>query len=291
MLYYFDETGDKGFVEKSFSISDYGIVAGILIPECAKELLEKTIGDALVQNNIGVPYKKLHCSEVFKNDDNPNLRKDIYSILSEFRDYQIVYEGQYSVGVKKFDESMVKNMGHYKKSVPDNIRINVPKEKTRLYISLLRGIIFMLEESVNAIGEEEVYMISDRIDQGVAEEACELLDKLRSDTEEIVSSSFDIQTRTKTERTFKIISKGDLFVVRKVKSIEYSQEVTPILFAADFICFELLRHFRKKMKKIQKPIKFHSAQFLEGFELKDKVAFLGDNFFSDMVFDPTFQDL
>jgi hypothetical protein len=288
LLYYFDESGDKGFVDKASLISEYGIVAGILISEHAQEMLSGMIEEAVSQK-IDAPFKKLHCSEIFKNDENPNLRDTLYSVLTEFREYQIIYEGQYSIGVKKFEESISKMKDHYKKNLPDNIKIQASKERTRLYISLLRGIIFKLEEFAIFKGEKDVCMISDRIDQGVAKEVYELLDELRSDTDEIVARSFNIQTRIKTERTFKIISKGDLSVVRKVKSIEYSEEVTPILFAADFICFELLRHFRKKIKT-QQAIKFHSEESLKGFKLKNRVAFLGDNSFSDLVFDPSFQD-
>lgn len=285
MLYYFDESGDQGFVDKASSMSEYGILAGISISECAQEFLERMIGEALAQNNIGVSYKKLHCSEIFKNGKNSNLREALYSVLSEFHEYQIIYEGQYSVGVKNFEESKSKIEDQYKENVPDNIKIHVFKERIRLYISLLTGIIFKLEEFAILKGEKNVCMISDRMDQGIEKEAHNLLKELRSEIQEVTANSFDIQTGRSAKRSFNIISNGDLTIVRKVADIIYLTDVTLLSFVADFICFELLRHFRKKMK-IQQPIKFHTLESLEGFQLKDKVAFLGDNYFSDMVFDP-----
>jgi hypothetical protein len=180
---------------------------------------------------------------------------------------------------------MSKIEDQYKENVPDNIKIHVFKERIRLYISLLTGIIFKLEEFAILKGEKNVCMISDRMDQGIEKEAHNLLKELRSEIQEVTANSFDIQTGRSAKRSFNIISNGDLTVVRKVADIIYLTDVTLLSFVADFICFELLRHFRKKMK-IQQPIKFHTLESLEGFQLKDKVAFLGDNYFSDMVFDP-----
>lgn len=285
MLYYFDETADQGFVDKTTSLSEYGILAGIAFPERAQEALEKVVERALIQH-LDCGYQKLHCTEIFKNDENQDLRQALYSTLKEFQEYLIVYEGQYSVGVKNFEESTENIIEQHKPDLPDHIKIQRSKERTRLYISLLTGIIVKLEECAISENEEQVHMISDCIDQKVQNEAKELLADLQSDTKNVIARSFNTETKTRSTRTYKIEMQGELATVSRVRDIAFLEEVTPISFAADFVCFELLRHFRRKMK-IQQPIKFHSEESLEGFPLKHKVAFLGDNYFSDLVFNPT----
>lgn len=285
MLYYYDETADQGFVDKTSTLSEYGILAGISFPERVRDELGKKIENTLIQH-LDSDYRKLHCTEIFKNDENEDLRQALYSALQEFKEYLIIYEGQYSVGVKKLDESTAEIIENNRPVVPDHIKIQRSKERTRLYISLLTGIIVKLEECAISEDEEEVHMISDRIDQKVQNEAKELLAELQSNTKEVTARSFNTVTKTRSTHTYKIEMKGELPTVRRVKDISFLTEVIPLSFAADFICFELLRHFRRKMK-IQQPINFHSEESLEGFPLKNKVAFLGDNYFSDLVFDPT----
>ena len=60
MLYYFDETADQGFVDKTTSLSEYGILAGISFPEHAKNSLEALI-EEIAETYINFDYKKLHC--------------------------------------------------------------------------------------------------------------------------------------------------------------------------------------------------------------------------------------
>lgn len=285
MLYYFDETADQGFVDRTSSLSEYGIVAGIAFPERVKETLEELIESDLNQH-LDSDYKKLHCTEIFKDGENEGLRQALYSTLQGFQEYLIFYEGQYSLGVKDFEESTSNILEQHKPSVPDHIKIQRPKERTRLYISLLKGIIVKLEESAVLEGEEEVFMISDHVDQKVQKEAKDLLTDLQSDTKEVVTHSFNTETKVRTTKKYTVEIQSELSTVSRVKDISFLPEVTSVSFVSDFICFELLRHFRRKMK-VQQPIKFHSDESLEGFPLKHKVAFAGENYFSDLVFDPT----
>ncbi|PCI43099.1 MAG: hypothetical protein COB41_07910 [Proteobacteria bacterium] len=228
----------------------------------------------------------LHCTEIFKNDNNQDLRQALYSALHTFQEYLIIYEGQYSIGVRKSEETLTKIIDQHKPNIPEHIKIQRNKKRTRLYISLLTGIIVKLEECAILENEEEVHMISDRIDMKVQTETNQLLSGLQSNSKKVTSSSFNMKTKTLMKRSCEIKTEGELTTVSRVKDIEYLTEVTPISFVADFICFELLRHFRRKMK-VQQPIKFHSEEALDGFPLKNKVAFIGDNYFSDLVFDPT----
>lgn len=284
MLYYFDETADQGFVDKATSISEYGVLAGLAFPDRKKEEIENKI-ESVLMAHIQQDYKKLHCAELFKGDSNQELREALYHVLLETEEYLIIFEGQYSVGVRQNEEALHEAIEANKPEIPDHIKINHPKHRTRLYINLLTGIIVKVEECAITENESQVHMVSDRIDEKIQKESLNLLADLQSKTKEVVARSFNLETKVRKEQRYQICCESKVSKVTRVKDIAYLEEVTPISFAADFICFELLRHFRRKMK-ITNPIEFHSDESLQGFRLKDKVAFSGDGYFSDLVYRP-----
>jgi len=284
MLYYFDETADQGYVDKTSTLDEYGVLVGLAIPEWKKESFEKKFDEVLffLQQH---DFKKLHCTEIFKKDSNEDIRKEMYKTFMEMDEYIIIHEGAYSVGVKQNDEFLRDNLEKFIPNRPDHIKIRKSKDRTRLYITLLTGIIVKLEECANIEDESEVHMISDRVDPQIQKKSNELLSKLQIPNSSVTAKSFNIKTCQKTEIKYKIEIQGEITKIKKVKSISFEDRVTPLSFAADFLCFEMLRHFRRKMK-INKPIKFHSEEIMDGFQLKHKVAFLGENYFSDTVFWP-----
>jgi len=284
MLYYFDETADQGYVDKTSTLDEYGILAGIAIPELRKDSFEEKFDEVLFflkQQN----YEKLHCTEIFKDNNNEEAQQEMYNIFLELKECVIIHEGAYSVGVKQNDEFLSECVEKFIPEKPDHIKVIKSKSRTRLYTTLLTGIIAKLEEFANIEGESEVHMISDRVDPQIQKKSNELLSSLQSPISPVTAKSFNTKTRQKTEVTYNIEIRGKLAKFEKVKSISFEERVTPLSFAADFVCFEMLRHFRRKMK-IHKPIKFHSEEIMDGFRLKHKVAFLGENYFSDSVYSP-----
>jgi hypothetical protein len=284
MYYYFDETADQGYVDKTSTLDEYGILAGLAFPERKKEEYENRFDEVLfLLKQDG--YKKLHCTEIFKDDENEKVREELYQIFLELNEYLIIYEGAYSVGVKQHDEFLSEAVKKTALKRPDHIKVNKTHSRTRLYTTLLTGVIVKLEECATQESETEVHMVSDRVDPKIQKEAENLLYSLQSNKSSVTARSFNTETIVKTEISYDIEIKSELASVSRIKSLSYEDRVTPLSFAADFLCFEMLRHFRRKMK-IQKPIKFHSEDILEGFCLKNKVAFIGDNYFSDLVFEP-----
>lgn len=288
MLYYFDETADQGFVDKATSISEYGVLAGLAFPDQKRAEIENKI-ESVLTSHIQHDYKKLHCTELFKDDSNQELREALYQTLLKTEEYLIIYEGQYSVGVRQNEEVLHEAIEANKPEIPEHIKIIHSKNRTRLYISLLTGIIVKLEECAITVDESQIHMVSDRIDEKIQKESLNLLADMQSKTKEVVARSFNLETKVRKEQSYQICSESEFAQVKRVKYITYLEVVTPISFAADFICFELLRHFRRKMK-IKNPIEFHSDEVLEGFRLKDKVAFTGDSDFSDIVYRPKVED-
>jgi hypothetical protein len=287
MLYYFDETADQGYVDKTSSLDEYGLLAGWAFPDRNKELFEVKLAPVL-SHLSSCDYKKLHCTELFKADANSSLRDDLYRLLLNLEEYVIIYEGAYPLGVKQHKQVENEILRAHPPRVPDHIRVNKPQDRSRLYTKLLTGVIVKLEECAIAEGESHVYMISDRIDKAMQEEATELLEHLSSSKHTVVAKAYDMNAKHPLTRTMEIeTTSPDISTkIERVKHISYVDEVTPLTFIADFICFELLRHFRRRMK-LERPIKFQSPKVLKGFPLKDKIAFLSDDYFTDLIFMPT----
>jgi len=287
MLYYFDETADQGYVDKTSSLDEYGLLAGWAFPDRNKEVFEAKLAPILSCLSP-CDYKKLHCTELFKADANSFLRDDLYCFLLNLKEYVIIHEGAYPLGVKQQEQVANEILRAHSPRVPDHIKVKRRQDRTRLYTKLLTGVIVKLEECAITEGESRVYMISDRLDKTMQEEAAKLLEYLRSSKHTIVAKAYDMNAKRPLTRTMEIeTTSPDISTkIERVKCISYVDEVTPLTFIADFICFELLRHFRRRMK-IETPIKFQSLAVLEGFPLKDKIAFLGDDYFTDLIFRPT----
>lgn len=287
MLYYFDETADQGYVDKASSLDEYGLLAGWAFPDRNKAVFEAKVAPVL-SNFFSCGYKKLHCTELFQGDANNFLRDDLYCLLRSLKEYIIIHEGAYPLGVSQQEQAVRDNLSAHLPEVPVHIRFNSRPGRTRLYTTLLTGVIVKLDECALIEGEPEVHMVSDRIDKTVQEEAAKLLEYLSSSKHTIVRKAYDMQEKQLLTQTMgiEITSPKIRTKIERVKSISFVKEVTPLLFIADFICFELLRHFRRRMK-VERPIKFQSPEVLEGFPLKDKVAFQGSNYFTDLVFKPT----
>lgn len=284
MYYYFDETADQGYVDKTSTLNEYGIIAGFVFPERKKEEFEKRF-DSVLFSLKQKDFNKLHCTEIFKDNKNEKVREELYQIFSELNEYAIIYEGAYSVGVKQNEEILKEAVNKAAAKRPDNIKVVKSKSRTRLYNTLLIRVIVKLEECAIKERETEVYMLSDNIDPTIQKEAKSLLSSLQSNKSSFPVNSFNTETKVKTEVWYDLEIKSEKAYISRVRSLSFEKTVTPLSFAADFLCFELLRHFRRKMK-IHKPINFHSKEILEGFCLKHKVAFLGNNYYSDLAYKP-----
>jgi hypothetical protein len=286
MLYYFDETADQGYIDKASTLDEYGILAGWAFPDRNKEAFESKLS-VILSCLPSCDFKKLHCTELFKDDANNSLRDDLYGFLINLTEYVIIHEGAYSLGVKQQEQAGKKICKAHPFMVPDHIRVKEPQKRTRLYTELLPGIIVKLEQCAIRERESQVYMISDKLDKAMQNEADEQLKYLRSSKHVKVAKAYDTNAQRPLTQTIEIeTTSPDINTkIERVKSISYVDEVTPLTFVADFICFELLRHFRRRMK-IERPIKFQSPKALEGFPLKDKIVFLNSDDFTDHIFSP-----
>ena len=286
MLYYFDETADQGYVDKTSSLEEYGILAGWAFPDHKKATFEAKFSEVLSSlRSLG--YRKLHCTEVFKDDNNMATREKLYELLLGLEEYLIIHEGAYPLGVRQ-QEQVVSDIDRaHTPALPEHIKLIKSKDRTRLYITLLTGVIVKLEECAIIEGEPEVHMVSERIDKAIQDEAMDLLSDLSSSKHTVMARAFNTSTREPMSRSMEVETKASVSTkIERVKTISYVEEVTPLTFVADFICFELLRHFRRRMK-VERPIKFQCPEVLEGFHLKHKIAFLDSAYFTDLVFNPT----
>lgn len=286
MLYYFDETADQGYVEKTSSLEEYGLLAGWAFPDCNKATFEAKFAPIL-SSLSSRGYKKLHCTEIFKDDANSTIRDSLYNILLSLNEYVIIHEGAYPLGVRQQEQVTSDIFRAHPPAFPDHIKVKKSKGRTRLYVTLLAGIIIKLEECAIKEGESDVHMISDRIDEAMRDETAELLAYLSILKHPVVAKAYDMLTKQQLTRTYEIETTSATFStkIERVKTISYADGVTPLTFVADFICFELLRHFRRRMKA-ERPIKFQCPEVLDGFPLKDKIGFPGSNYFTDIIFRP-----
>lgn len=281
MLFYFDETGDQGFVEEIISKEFYGAIVGIAINESDGKQMEHEFAQLLKKIDPN-KYKKLHCTEIFRNDQNIEILNGAYEILEKSNNFAIINEAAYSVGVKKYYDLVNSLLSSI--PLPQYLKLNIKNKKVKLYNELLEGIIVKLECFAELNACSEIKMISDYKDIQSQKESKNILEDLKSSGFIHTQKIYNTETKRVLER--KISTSFDSRInIKRIAEMEFLDYVHPLLFVADFLGFELLRHFRKKMK-FKSGIQFHSNDMIDGFRLKNKVEFIGDNYFSDAVYKP-----
>ncbi len=283
MLYYFDETADQGYIDKATNLEEYGLIGGYSIPSRNRSNVERLLYP-IYKKLEKRDFPKIHCSQIFKDDNNEDIKQELYNFFQSQNELLIVYEAQYLLGVKNHKEMLQKIIKEHA-NVPKHIKMSSNKKRIRLYNNLLIGVIIKLEEIACIEDESEVLMISDHVDKKLAEEAKKTLAKLQSKVSHVTAKGFDTKNNLILRQHSKIETKSELRNYERVKEILFEEKPTPLTFAADFICFELLRHFRRKMKG-ENVIRFHAPEILEGFPLAHKIASSNKNYFSDNEFNP-----
>lgn len=142
--YYFDESGEKGFLDSGFSASDIGLVAGIALPERVVPTFESECSKILSRlDSQGV--EKQHATELFKDGKNLAIKDALLDLLKNREAWLLIYEAIYQLGFFMNEES-TKEV--YSKHKPSNPRVKVSRneKRQRIYTALLEGIIVKLDE-------------------------------------------------------------------------------------------------------------------------------------------------
>jgi hypothetical protein len=94
LFYYFDESGEKGFLNSNFYESDIGLIAGIVLP--ARVVKEFELGASAILSRLetrGVDKK--HATELFKDGKNLDVKNKLLDFLCNRDEWILVYEAIY----------------------------------------------------------------------------------------------------------------------------------------------------------------------------------------------------
>ncbi len=178
--YYFDESGEKGFVREGFTVEDIGLIAGIALPSRCVSEFEASVSKILSNLNTS-DVKKIHSTELFSDEGNIKVRDDLLEYLSKKDEWLLVYEAVYPLGIYQSKERESEIFNKYK---PVNPRVKISKNqpKRRIYNYLLEGVIIKLDEMCKIENSQNLVMVSDHIDHRLHKEAIETLGYLKKRT-------------------------------------------------------------------------------------------------------------
>jgi len=281
--YFFDESGEKGFLKADFLKTDIGLIAGIALPSRCIAQFDAEIGMILSKLDLS-SADKVHATELFNVGGNIAIRDEVFGYLSTKTEWLLVYEAIYPYGLFK-KHSKIKDIIDSNKPINPRVKVSKDQSKMRIYNILLQSVIIQLDQICRIENSTELIMLSDMIDTGIYKEALKTLAYLkeRIHTKQIIG--FDTIDKKKVSR--KIVSEVKNFdaTVRHIKTIIVENEPSNMTFAADIIANTLYRHLKDNVVKMNFP-KLHGPAILEGFILKDRAACVGENYFTDNFYSP-----
>lgn len=281
--YYFDESGEKGFVGAGFTIEDIGLVAGIALPSSDVTGFEADVSCILAKADSST-VEKLHATELFKDGANASIKAELLGFLSAHQRWLLVYEAVYPLGLFR-QELFTNSILEQHKPKDPRVKVSGNKAQTRIYTKLLEGIIVKLDEVCRLEGSSSVAMLSDRIDKGLFMEANARLNYLKKETRVESISGFDTEAKKVVRGSVTSQVIGFDSAVRFVKEITTEYKTSTMTIVADFVTNTLYRQL-KATSQAHAGIRLHSHAALEGYALKHCVAFVDDNYVMDTLYAP-----
>jgi hypothetical protein len=281
--YFFDESGEKGFIKEGFNNDNIGLVAGIALPSKYISEFEGALSIILSKLNTS-SSNKIHSTELFSNEENRKVRDEILEYLSSSEGWLLIYEAVYPLGLYQNETKTAAIFDQHKPKKPQ-VKVSRNPQKNRIYNSLLEGVIIKLDETCKIEESRNLVMVSDHIDSGIHKEALETLGYLKEKEHRKTVTGFDTVTKEIVSKDILSKVEGIDISVNYVKTIEVDSSESPMTITADIIANTLYRHINEKLTSHQK-LRLHSRKAIEGYLLESKVAFIDDNYVMDDLYEP-----
>lgn len=118
LYFFYDESGDKGYLRSKPEPHDFCLIAGFVLPE--NDLTEFSNKLKILFDKIKIDdIKKLHATEIFKDNQNQEIKTEFIEIILNEQNLKIICSSLYSLGVynerlhiedlKKQAEALTKN--------------------------------------------------------------------------------------------------------------------------------------------------------------------------------------
>ncbi|SHE75752.1 Protein of unknown function [Modicisalibacter ilicicola DSM 19980] len=282
--FYFDESGEKGFVKDGFSNSDVGLVAGVAMPQrCVAEFEYEVV--KILSKLKTSEVEKIHATELFNKEENRRVRGELLEYMAEKQEWTLVYEAVYPLGLY-LNEVLVEEISIKHKPQDSKIKISNNKDKKRIYNSLIEGLVIKLDEMCRIENSDSLVMISDHIDSSIHKEALKVLGYLKENEHRNTVTGFDAEDKKIVSKSILTNVEGVDLSVRNVKTIEVDSSVSPMTIVADIVANTLYRHIKDKISQ-EGCLRLHGEEVLSGYILKDKIAFISDGYVMDDLYAPS----
>ena len=281
--YYFDESGEKGFIGPNFSPLDIGLIAGIALPARLVPTFERECSRILSGLDCQ-EVQKQHASALFNDGKNQDIKKEILNFLKNTEELLLIYEAMYPLGFYKYEKSTQEILSKHKPTNP-RVKVSGNQSQKRIYTELLKGIILRLDEVCRIENSTDIRMISDRLDKGLLNEALNTLYYLQQKVHVQGVGGFDTMTKRVVHGSIESSIEGFDTTVRYISDILTETTQSPLTIVADIVSNTLYRHLKFVVEK-ENSTRLHSNSAIDGFILKEKIAFIDDCYLMDTLYVP-----
>lgn len=281
--YYFDESGEKGFVSPDCDPVRFGLIAGIAIPSRNMPQIQSKL-NALFSKIDMQDFDKMHATEIFANGKNAETRNQLFDLIVKEEELLIICEAAYPKGVANDSEALQEIIESHKPRDP-RVKVSKRNQKKRLYNILLEGIIVKLDEMCRIENSTDLIMITDRIDEGIWKEAKAVLEYLSALEHIQIVTGFDPELNKVLKGAIKTKVEGIDISVKHIKSIQIEKNSSSLTLASDIVCNSIYHFLGSKIGAGLYP-RLNAKTTFQGFPLADKIPFLDDNYITDSLYAP-----
>jgi hypothetical protein len=285
--FYFDESGEKGFVADNYDPHEFGLVAGIALPAAEVAGITAQLDPILSKVQLA-DGDKLHATDIFKGGANTKVRDEIYTFLLKHPGWVIIYEAVYAAGLFN-RQSHNEELASTVRPLNPAVKLSGNNLRSRIYTELMEGIFIKLDEWCVNQGNSHIRLVTDRIDQGIAAELAALKAYLEEREHTHTVTGFDTRTKTVVSGTVTSCISNFDNRVKYLKRIEVETAPSTMTVVADLIANSLQYQLRMKIAA-NSDLRLHSHAALEGYPLADRVAFIDDGYLMDTLYAPPKKD-
>lgn len=280
VLFYFDESGFMGSENKEPDKKEISLICGIAFPKRNLPELEDVI------NNIfsGLDFtnvKKKHWSELSRIKENHKIKDNLFNFLTSnnkiAQEILIIYDAYHSYGYYTFckeENDKLLNKSNLNTSKDHIISLDKPNKPDKVYISLLTGVIFKLDDVCEIEGNQNLLMISDPVDKSIKKDYRSILSYIKTNTHKIKRKYFDRDKKQEFSNNI-ISSYSSDFTIKNIDNISFEEKENNLVLTADIICNSIYNHLKDNLS-MRKMYGLNSKMIMDKFKLINKIPFLGD---------------
>lgn len=280
-IFYFDESGHKGYLKSEPEQNDICLIAGFGFLPNDEKWIESHLARIFEKLDFTGVNKK-HASEIFKDGRNAEIRNEFFGYMLGSPIF-ISYEAISNYGYYQ-SRTFVKGLADKGMASRTNKSIIIHDEKDEnVLIEAMTGLLIKLDALYDIYGYKRMRLVYDRTDKKTEKEILSLIEYLSQKEHVKKVKGFDLNAQKPVFGEIKSVVTN--FNIESRIKFDYiiEDQVSDLGLAADIISNAMHHHLRTKSEQ-DSVSGLNSETIMRDFTLYDKIILLSDDSATDKLF-------